>query len=107
MILKTIISNVETELDKKEHYWIDNSLTLEDKSRGAVHRWKEKIKYLPKYLSQETIEKVKLLDSEADKIISEGKIEDVIFYFDRLDNDEKLECIQKLEKIISDSKQKS
>lgn len=47
MILKTIISNVETELDKKEHYWIDNSLTLEDKSRGAVHRWKEKIKYLP------------------------------------------------------------
>ena len=49
MILKTIISNVETELDKKEHYWIDNSLTLEDKSRGAVHRWKEKIKYLPKY----------------------------------------------------------
>lgn len=80
MILKTIISNVETELDKKEHYWIDNSLTLEDKSRGAVHRWKEKIKYLPKYLSQETIEKVKLLDSEADKIISEGKIEDVIFF---------------------------
>ena len=57
MILKTIISNVETELDKKEHYWIDNSLTLEDKSRGAVHRWKEK-----------------------------------------------LECIQKLEKMISDSK---
>lgn len=103
-ILKTIISNVENELDKKEHYWINNSLTLEDKSRGAVHRWKEKIKYLPKYLSQETIEKVKLLDSEADKIISEGKIEDVIFYFDRLDNDEKLECIQKLEKMISDSK---
>ena len=38
MILKTIISNVENELDKKEHYWINNSLTLEDKSRGAVHR---------------------------------------------------------------------
>ena len=37
-------------------------------------------------------------------LISEGKIEDVIFYFDRLDNDEKLECIQKLEKMISDSK---
>lgn len=43
MILKTIISNVENELDKKEHYWINNSLTLEDKSRGAVHRWKEKL----------------------------------------------------------------
>lgn len=85
-------------MDKKEHNWIENSLTLEDRSRGAVHRWKEKIKYLPKYLSQETIEKVKLLDSEADKIISEGKIEDVIFYFDRLNDDEKLECIQKLKK---------
>ena len=41
--------------------------------------------------------KVKVLDHEADEIISEGKIEDVIFYFDKLDDNEKRECIQKLQ----------
>lgn len=50
-----------------------------------------------KDLSEETIEKVKMVDKEADEIISEGKIEDVLFYFDKLDDVEKLECIQKLQ----------
>lgn len=72
-------------------------LTLGDKSRKAVHKWKEKTAYLPEYLSEETIEKVKMVDKEADEIISEGKIEDVLFYFDKLDDVEKLECIQKLQ----------
>ena len=54
-----------------------------------------------KYLSEETIEKVKLIDKEADEIISEGKIEDVIFYFDKLDDIEKSECIQKLQDRLS------
>ncbi|MDD6307460.1 MAG: hypothetical protein PUA75_11090 [Clostridiales bacterium] len=39
--------------------------------------------------------KVKLFDHEADQIISEGKNEDVVFYFDKLYNKEKLECIQR------------
>ena len=71
--------------------------TLGDKSRKAVHKWKEKTAYLPEYLSEETIEKVKMVDKEADEIISEAKIEDVLFYFDKLDDVEKLECIQKLQ----------
>lgn len=40
---------------------------------------------------------VKILDQEADEIIREGKIEDVIFHFDKLDEAEKRECIQKLQ----------
>ena len=63
----------------------------------AVHKWKEKTAYLPEYLTEETIEKVKMVDKEADEIISEGKIEDVLFYIDKLDDVEKLECIQKLQ----------
>ena len=55
-----------------------------------------KSKYLPEFLSEERIAKVKLLDYEADDIISESKIDDVIFYFDKLNDNEKLECIQKL-----------
>ena len=40
-----------------------------------------------------TVEK---LNVEADEIISEGKIEDVLFYFDKLDANEKKECLEKI-----------
>ena len=72
-------------------------MTLGDKSRKAVHLWKEKSQFLPEYLSEDTIAKAKKLDCEADELISEGKIEDVIFYFDKLDNAEKRECLRKLQ----------
>ena len=41
-----------------------------------------------------------VLGKEADEIISEGKIEDVIFYFDKLDDNEKKECLEKLKQKI-------
>ena len=53
--------------------------------------------FLPEYLSEDTIAKAKKLDQEADELISESKIEDVIFYFDKLDAAEKEECIRKLQ----------
>lgn len=96
-IIQEIVSDMEKNLNAREQEWIENVLTLGNKSRKAVHRWKEKSKYLPEFLSEETVAKVKLLDQEADEIISEGKIEDVIFYFDKLNDNEKLECIQKLQ----------
>lgn len=90
--------SLDTKFDFTKHNFLSRGvLTLGDKSRKAVHKWKEKTAYLPEYLSEETIEKVKMVDKEADEIISEGKIEDVLFYFDKLDDVEKLECIQKLQ----------
>lgn len=99
-ILEDVILEIEKSLDSKEREWIASELTLGDKSRKAVHKWKETIRYLPAYLSNETVEKVKLLDKEADNIIREGKIEDVIFYFKKLDDEEQKECIKKLIKIV-------
>ena len=93
-------TSIKEDLDEKEKKWINNELTLGDKSRKAVHHWKEVSRFLPRYLSEDTITKVKELDREADVLISESKIEDVIFYFDKLDNAEKAECIQKLQKRI-------
>ena len=100
-VIHGVIRDTEKNLDDREQKWINSVLTLGNKSREEVHRWKEKSAYLPEYLSEQTIEKVKLLDCEADKIISEGKIEDVIFYFDKLDNNEKAECIQKLKERLN------
>lgn len=96
-IIHEVISDMENNMNVREQEWINSVLTLGDKSRKAVHKWKEKTAYLPEYLSEETIEKVKMVDKEADEIISEGKIEDVLFYFDKLDDVGKLECIQKLQ----------
>lgn len=96
-IIHEVISDMENNMNVREQEWINSVLTLGDKSRKAVHKWKEKTAYLPEYLSEETIEKVKMVDKEADEIIREGKIEDVLFYFDKLDDVEKLECIQKLQ----------
>lgn len=96
-IIQEVISDMENVLNSKEQEWISTVLTLGDKSRKAIHKWKEKTEYLPEYLSEGTIAKAKILDQEADEIISEGKIEDVIFYFDKLDDGEKKECIKKLQ----------
>lgn len=96
-ILDEVISNIKRDLDVSEEEWVKTELTLGDKSRQAIYRWKEKIGFLPEYLSDDTIEKVKQLDKVADDIISEGKIEDVIFYFNKLNDFEKRECIRKLE----------
>lgn len=99
-IIEDVISEILKTLNNKEEKWKHENLSLGDKSRANVHKWKERTKYLPEYLSYETVIKVKELDKEADNIISEGKIEDVIFYFDKLDETEKKECLEKLKQKV-------
>lgn len=99
-ILDEVIVAVEKSLDEKESNWKKANLSLGDKSRDSVHRWKEKIQFLPHYLSDETRAEIKKIDAEADDIIKDGKIEDVVFYFDKLDAIEKTECLKKLESLL-------
>ena len=99
-ILDEVIKTVSQKLDEREEQWKQTNLSLGDKKRESVHRWKEKTRFLPEYLSAETIEEIKKVDAEADEIIKEGKIEDVIFYFEKLDKDEKEECIMKLQELL-------
>ncbi|MFT4144307.1 MAG: hypothetical protein QM644_07595 [Mobilitalea sp.] len=103
-IIEEVILEISKSLDEKEVNWKNSNLSLGDKSRASVHKWKEKTQYLPEYLSDETIVQVKLIAKEADEIISEGKIEDVLFYFNKLDIREKKECIDKLNKRITEDK---
>lgn len=99
-VLDKVIAEVELTLDRKEAEWKAVNLSLGDKSRGSVHRWKEKTKFLPEYLSKETKDEVKKLDIEADEIIKVGKIEDVVFYFEKLDISEREECLRRLNGLI-------
>lgn len=98
-IIRCVISEIEKEMDEKEENWIKRNLTLGSKSRADIHNWKEKIRFLPEILSNNTIEAVKKLDAEANEILSEGKIEDVIFYFEKLDAKEREICLRKLNEL--------
>lgn len=99
-IIEDVISEILKVLDDREEQWKQENLSLGDKSRANVHKWKERTQFLPEYLSDETVMEVEVLGKEADEIISEGKIEDVIFYFDKLDDNEKKECLEKLQNLL-------
>lgn len=47
-------------------------------------------------MSDETRNEVNELNIKAERIISEGKIEDVEFYFNKLDTDERIMCLKRL-----------
>lgn len=95
-VIQDVYDNIVKKLDKEENNWKSQHLSLGDESREAVHRWKDSISYLPEYLSDETRNEVNELNIKAERIISEGKIEDVEFYFNKLDTDERIMCLKRL-----------
>lgn len=95
-VIADSIEITKKKMDSLDKKWCVENVTLGNKSRQSVHIWKERINALPAYLSDDTIEKIKVLDTEANQIISDGKIEDVIFYFDKLDKAEKEKCLDLL-----------
>lgn len=99
-MLFTVISEISKDLDEKEEVWAKQNLSLGTKSREDIHKWKQKTQFLPEFLSEKTVKAVAKLNSEADEIISEGKIEDVLFYFDKLDSKEKKECLEKILSVL-------
>ena len=99
-VLEEIMQTVARKLDSKEEKWKERNLTLGNNSREAVHSWKERIRFLPEYLSEETKQKVHTMDMKADELIKIGKIDDVVFYFEKLSETEKRECLEKLRHLI-------
>lgn len=95
-IIKECVETSRKSLDKKDTEWRAENVTLGDKSRKSVHEWKQKIEILPPFLSDDSLAAIRELDKEADKIISEGKIEDVVLYFEKLDKSERQECLKVL-----------
>ena len=92
-IITDCITLAKNRMDELDHKWRMENVTLGGKSRQEIHAWKRRLEDLPAYISEETKEKIKILDLEADRLISEGKIEDVVIYFDRLDSSEKRRCL--------------
>lgn len=100
-IIEKVIDDISKHLDEKEEEWKKQNLSLGSKSREDIHRWKQKTQFLPEYLSDETVEAINKLNVEVDELISEGKIEDVLFYFEKLNLEEKKECLEKIISVIN------
>lgn len=95
-VLEDVIKSAEEAIDTKERIWRQNYLTLGDRTRATIHTWKESTRILPAYLSQATIQSVEAMRIEADQLISEAMIEDVVFYFKKLNAEERKHCLELL-----------
>ncbi|MGM9929319.1 MAG: hypothetical protein ACI35P_15355 [Bacillus sp. (in: firmicutes)] len=95
-VLEDVVKNAEKAIDLKDQVWSQKYLTLGDRTRSTIHTWKENTRTLPAYLKPETIEAVEAMRKEADKLISEAMIDDVVFYFQKLNADEKKRCLELL-----------
>lgn len=96
-VIDDCVIHARSAIDQKDAVWRRDNVTLGKESRKEVFDWKRKIERLPDFLSDETLQKIKELDKKADKLISDGKIEDVVYAFEKLNNEEKRQCITVLQ----------
>ena len=95
-VLEDEIRIVTEEISSKDATWRSHYLTLGDKSRETIHIWRENTRVLPAYLADETVLAVENLRTEADSIISKAMIDDVVFYFRKLNSEERIRCLNLL-----------
>ena len=96
MVLENAIKDAWITIDKKDEEWSNKYLTLQDYSRNYLHAWKEETRMLPAYLKPETVFAAAELACKVNGYLSEAKIEDVIFYFNKLNPEEKKRCLNQL-----------
>ena len=95
-VLEDEVRIVTEEIDIKDAAWRSRYLTLGDKSRETIHTWRENTRVLPAFLTEETILAVEALRIEADSLISKAMIDDVVFYFRKLNVEERIRCLNLL-----------
>jgi hypothetical protein len=49
-------------------------------------------------LSKETLDEVSRLNKEADQLLSQDRINEIVYLFDRLSDEEKVNCLAELRK---------
>ena len=95
-VLEDEVRIVTGEINTKDATWRSHYLTLGDKSRETIHTWRENTRVLPAYLTDETVLAVENLRTEADNLISKAMIDDVLFYFKKLNSEERIRCLNLL-----------
>lgn len=100
LIIENIINDQVERMDSQEETWNKSYGSIDNKSSGEILRWKDKTKTLPSFLSEKSIRNIEKLKIEVEEILSKNRIEEVLFYFDKLSIEEKKTCLQQLQKKI-------
>ena len=95
-VVEDVVSIAKHKMDDLDLQWRRAHATLGDKTRQTILSWKTQVEVLPGFVSDETKEEIRLLEKEADRLISDGRIEDVIYYFERLNSSEQKRCLDLL-----------
>ena len=80
------------EKSKKENIYIDFS----NMSLDQCINWQNKMENIPSYISNNTLEIIKIKKEEASTKIAEQRVDGVIAMFNRLTNDEKRIFLSKI-----------
>ena len=99
-IIETIISEKNVQYDKQEEEWIDKYSDVKNLSRQELLECLEKTKNYPNYLSEKSIITLNNLRNIVLLKVKTSKIDDVVYYFSKLDYIERKECLTILNKLI-------
>lgn len=99
LVIQDCVTSTADCMERKDKLWRSENLTLGKETRQDVYEWKDRIKVLPKYLSESTKAAVASMDKRADEIISDGKIEDVLQFFKKLSTSERRKCLDILKQM--------
>ena len=83
----------DTFLDIK---WRRDNLEIDNKPRGFLISWKDKIQSLPDYLTETTLKEIEKTKAKVEDILTKQNIQVVVEYFEKLTLDEKKKCMEEL-----------
>ena len=93
-----IIKMIE-QAERKQKIWIENNIVIVEKNSSqmdamACTDWLEKTKILPEYLSIDIIDRYKKIYRIVEGRLRECKIDGVVSLFNKLDSEEKQQCLE-------------
>ena len=100
-IIDGIANKNFAQMDNLETNWKDRYLALPCGDRNALLTWMDRTRVLPVFLSEKTIEEYLELKKKVSQMLSQAKIDDVVFSFKNLNHQEQLDCLDILQKMTA------
>ena len=86
--------------------WRRDNLEIDNKPRGFLISWKDKIQSLPDYLTETTLKEIEKTKAKVEDILTKQNIQVVVEYFEKLTLDEKKKCMEELKAKLEELAQK-
>ena len=103
-ILEQVANSISASLDHKEKAWESRYICSEENGRSDLLAWVDETRLLPKYLSERAREKFEQKKRAVEKKLSQAKVDDVVYSFKKLNEEEREECFDKLVDIYKKDK---